>query len=83
MGLVCEALRSVSAALAKIDGNGQCGGTRRNMDGCTTSEIETTENERPAVGVPRPTSDGIVNYGRPDESKKDGGTQACAFGDCA
>jgi len=45
MGLVREAFSSVSTTLAEEDGNGKGGGSGADMDGCSSSEIETAEDE--------------------------------------
>lgn len=39
------------------------------MDGCSAGEIETAHDEGPAVGVPCPACDGVVDYSRPDENE--------------
>lgn len=48
------------------------------MDRRTTSVVETTHYERPAIGVPGPESDRVVDNGRPNEDEDDGGENAHA-----
>lgn len=61
--------RAVSRALAEHDRVREGSSTRRDMDGSSASEVETTHEEGPAVGVPSPASDRVVNYSRPDENE--------------
>lgn len=69
----------VAGALAEHDGEGEGGGTRRDMDGSTTGKVETTKLERPTVRIPCPVGDGIVHDGGPDENKDDAGQDAGAI----
>lgn len=64
---------SIAGTLAEHDGEGESGGTGRDVDGSTTSEVETAQLERPTVGVPGPVGDGIVHDGGPDENEDDAG----------
>ena len=53
------------------------------MDRRSTSEVITSVDERPAVGVPSPTCNGVINESGPckDEEKK--GSKMRAFGETA
>lgn len=74
MGPVGEAVDVVVAgALAEHQGVGQGGGARGDVDGRTAGEIETAELEGPAVGVPGPVGDGVVDDGGPDEDEDQAG----------
>ena len=81
VGLVGEAFSAVAPTLAEVDGNGKRRGTGRDVDRCASGEVKATHDEGPAVGVPRPARDRIVNDGRPDESKHDRWAEPCAFCD--
>jgi hypothetical protein len=41
--------------------------TRSNMNRCTASEIKAAHLRRPAIGIPCPACDGIVDRSRPHE----------------
>lgn len=73
----------VAVALAQHDGVGECGGTRGNVDGGTAGEVEPTEFKGPAVGIPGPVGDGVVDDGSPDEDKDEGGQHTATVGDGA
>ena len=81
MGLVGKLLSPVTGTFSEVDGDGKSGGTRGDMDGRSTSEVQATLDERPSVRVPRHTCEWVVDDGRPDEGKQKGGTEATAFGD--
>lgn len=49
------------------------------MDRSTTSKVETTEFERPAVGVPSPAGDGVVDDGFPYEHEDEDWTKFATF----
>lgn len=69
----------IAGTLAEHDGEGEGGGTRRDVDGGTASEVETAKLERPTVRVPRPVGDGVVHDGGPDEDEDDAGQDAGAI----
>lgn len=71
MRLVRKAFSSVSTAFAQVDGDSECGSSGGDMDRCSSGEIETTEEVRPAVRIPCPASDNVVDEGRPDKDKED------------
>jgi len=81
VGLVGEFLRSITGTLSEVDGDGEGGGARRNVNGSSTSEIETTLDVRPSVGVPCHAGKRTVDNRRPDENEYKGGAHATAFGD--
>lgn len=81
MWLVSKALSAVTAALAKVDREGEGGGTRRDVDGSSSSEVETTQNEGPTIGVPCPASNGIIDNGCPYEDEDKERAETTAFGD--
>lgn len=79
VGAVGQALGLVVAgALAEHERVGEGGGTGRDVDGGTTGKVETAELEGPAVGVPGPVGDGVVDDGGPDEDEDDAGQHATA-----
>ena len=53
------------------------------MDGGAAGEVESAEDEGPAVGVPGPAGDGVVDDCGPDEDEDGDGTQAGVFGEGA
>lgn len=61
----------VAGSLADHDGEGERGGTGRDVHRSATGEVEASHLERPAVGVPGPVRDRVVHYGGPDEHKDD------------
>ena len=50
------------------------------MDRGTTSKVETTELCRPAIGVPSPTGDGVIDDGFPYEHEDEHGPKFATFG---
>lgn len=58
----------------------ESGSTGADVHGRTTSKVETTHLEGPAVGIPRPVGDRVVDDGRPDKDKDDGGQHASTVG---
>lgn len=68
----------VAGALAEHQRVGQGGSARRDVDGRTTSKVEAAHLEGPAVGVPGPVGDGVVDDGGPDEDEDQTGQQAAA-----
>ena len=83
VGLVRQALCAIPAALAEVDGDGECGGSGGDVDGSSTGKVEPAEDEGPAVGVPCPAGDGVVHDGRPDEDEDHYGAKLAPFGDGA
>lgn len=79
MRLVGEAFSAIAATFAKIDGDGQSSCAGGNVDGSPTSKVETTELERPAVGVPSPAGDGVVDDGFPYEHEDEDWTKFATF----
>ena len=54
---------------------------RSNMHRSAAGEIKTAHLRRPAVGVPGPAGDRVVDDGGPDEHEDDAGQHAAALGD--
>jgi hypothetical protein len=79
MRLVGQRLRSISSSLSEIDRNSQSSSSGGDMDGSSTSEVESSQDERPPVGVPCPASDRVVYERRPDEDENGNGPQVCAL----
>ena len=75
MGFVCQSLCSIATALAEIDGDGERRSTRRNVHGGTAGEVEAAHDEGPAVGVPGPVGDWVVDDGGPDEDEDEEGNE--------
>lgn len=86
---VCDAVRAVgqavvlvvAGALAEHDAVGEGAGARGDVDGAASGEVVRGELEEPAVGVPGPVGDGVVDDGGPDEHEDDGGEHAATVGD--
>ena len=83
MRLIRQSLRSIPTTLAEVQRNRQRRGTTADMDWCSSCEIETAEDERPAGGVPGPAGDRVVDEGGPDEDEEEEGAETAAFGDGA
>lgn len=81
MGPEVELMRSMSASLAEHKGIGQSGRARRYMHRGSTSEIDAAQSGDPASGIPSPTSDGIVDDGRPDKHEDHAREHPTSFGD--
>lgn len=79
MGLVGESLGSVSPSLAEVECDSEGSGTGRDMDGRSTSEIESTESSSPTVETPSPSGDGAVDDGQPDKDEYHDGSDSCSF----
>lgn len=73
----------VTVALAQHDGVCQSRSARRDVDGRAAGEVEAAELEGPAVCIPRPVGNRVVDDRRPDEDKNKGRQHAAAVGDCA
>lgn len=69
MGLVGKTVSSVTPSLAEIDGDGETSGTGGDMDGRSTSKVEAAKYEHPAVGVPSPVGNRVIDNRRPNEDK--------------
>ena len=69
MRLVRETLGAVAATLAEVDGDGEARGPGDDVDRSSSGEVEAAEDEDPAVGVPGPVGDGVVDDGGPDEDE--------------
>lgn len=81
VGAVREAVvLVVSGALAEHDAVGEGASTRGDVDGATSGEVVRGELEEPAVAVPGPVGDGVVDDGGPDEHEDDGGEHAATVG---
>ena len=53
------------------------------MDGSATGKVEAAHDEGPAVGVPSPACDGVVDEGGPDKDEDEEGAEPSALGDGA
>jgi hypothetical protein len=78
---IVELVGAVTSALAQHHGIGQSGGSGGDMHGGTTSKVETAHLIGPAVRVPGPACDGVVDDRSPDEHEDDAGQHATTFGD--
>lgn len=81
MWLVGETLGSIATAFAKVDGDSEGGGSGGDVDGRSTSEIETAKDEGPAIAVPCPAGDGVIHKGRPDEDEDHHWAEFSSLGD--
>ena len=52
------------------------------MDGSTSSKVEAAKNEHPAICVPCPAGNGIIDDCGPDEDEDAAGEHAATFGSC-
>lgn len=69
----------VASALAQHERVGESSSARRDVDGGTTGEVQATQDEGPAIAVPGPVGDRVVDDGRPDEDEDNGGQDAGAI----
>lgn len=83
MRLVGQLLGSVTATLAEPERDGEGAGTRGHVDGASAGEVEHAPLEAPAVGVPGPAGDGVVDERGPDEDEDQRGKDPAAFGEAA
>ena len=81
VGFVCETLSAVSATGAEVDGDGKSGGTRGDVHGSSSSEIETTHDVGPSLGVPGPARNRIVDESGPEEDEDNHGSESTALRD--
>lgn len=82
VGTVGETVNlAVTGALAEHQGVGESGGTGGNVDGSTSGKVEGAEGEQPAVAVPGPVSNRVVDDGGPDEGEDHRGENATTVGD--
>ena len=70
----------VAGALAEHQRVGKCRSARGDVHGGAASKVEAAHLEGPAVGVPRPVGDRVVDDGRPDEDEDDAWEHATAVG---
>lgn len=68
----------VAGALAQHEGVGEGSSTRGDVHRRAAGEVEAAHEKRPAVGVPGPVGNGVVDDRRPDEDEDDGGQHATA-----
>ena len=73
----------MAVSLAQHHGICEGRGARGNMHGRPASEVQAAHLRDPAVGVPCPAGDGVVDEGCPDEDEDDAGEHAASFGCCA
>src|ERR1700737_203591 len=76
---IIEFWSSVSATFAEHDGIRESSGARGNMDRSAPCEIETTHLVYPAVRIPSPASDRVIDEGSPDENENHARKHASAF----
>lgn len=81
--LVCETLGSVAAALAEVKRDGESGSSGRDVHRGSASKVKSTHDEGPAVGVPGPAGDRVVNEGRPEEGEDQDGAETCPLSNSA
>lgn len=74
-------LSAVATALAEVKGDSKRGGTRGNVDGGSTSEVETAEDEGPAIRVPGPIRDRIIDERCPHENEDEDGAETGTLGE--
>lgn len=74
---------AVAGALAEHEGVGEGGGAGGDVDGAAAGEVEGAQLVEPAVGVPGPVGDGVVDDGGPDEEEDERGKDATAVSDGA
>ena len=79
MGLVCKAFRTVPTTLAKVDRDGEGSSSRDDVDRGSSGEVKSTEDEGPAVGVPCPAGDGVVDNGCPNEDEDEDRAELSTF----
>ena len=78
---IVELVRAVAAPLAEHERVRERGRAGRDVDGRAAGEVERAQTREPAVRVPAPARDRVVDDGRPDEHEDDAREHAPAFGD--
>jgi len=74
VGAVWQAVHFVVASpLPQHESVGESGSTGADMDGSTTGEVEAAHLEGPAVWVPCPVGNGVINDGSPNKEENDHG----------
>lgn len=82
VGAVRETLDlGVASALPEHESVGESGGTGADVDGGTTSKVETAHLEGPTLGVPGPEGNRVVDNGGPDEDEDVDREHASAISD--
>lgn len=83
MRFIRKPLRPVAPPFAEVDGDREGSGSRGDMHGGTAGEVEPAEDEGPAVGVPCPACDGVVDECGPEEDEDKDRPDAGVFGERA
>ena len=81
VGLVSKSLSAVSPTLAKVDGDGEGGGSGDDVDRSSSGKVESTESVGPAVGVPCPAGEGVVDTGCRDKDEDEDVDELTMIGD--
>jgi hypothetical protein len=79
--LVSKHFSAISTSLSQVDRDGKGGRARRDVDRRSTGEVVTSVDERPAIGVPCPTRNGVINESRPCKDEEQKGPKMPAFGE--
>ncbi|KAI6761597.1 hypothetical protein HG531_002150 [Fusarium graminearum] len=78
---VVELMGSVTTALAQHHGVGQSSTSRSNVHRGTSGKVQATHLVGPAIRVPSPTCDGVVDDSGPHEDEDDAGEHPATLGD--
>lgn len=73
----------VAGALAEHQGVGESASSRGDVDRTATGKVVAGEVEQPAVAVPGPVGDGVVDDGGPEKHEDHGGEDTAAISDGA
>ena len=73
----------VAGALAEHDGVGEGSGAGGDVNGAAAGIVEGAQGEEPAVGVPGPVGDGVVDNGGPNDDEDKGGENATTVSNSA
>lgn len=76
---IVEFVGAMAATLSEHERVSQCRTPRCNMDRSSTSKIKTSHRCRPAVRIPCPACDWIINNCRPDEHEHYTGKDTSSF----
>jgi hypothetical protein len=79
VGLVGESFGSVSPSLAEVERDSEGSGTGRDVDGRTTSKVESAKGGSPTVETPSPGGDGTVDDSQPDKDEDHDRSDTCSF----
>ena len=83
MRFVSERLGAISASFSKEDRDSESRRARGDVDRRSTSEVVTSMDGRPTVGIPSPACNGVINESGPRKHEYKKGPKMRAFSESA